>query len=60
MPFEELVGLALDGLPDEVLKLLENVAVVIEDEPTADQLSGARLPGTDTLYGLYEGVSAVI
>jgi predicted Zn-dependent protease with MMP-like domain len=56
--FEDLVASALDELPAEVQRLLENVAVVIADEPTPEQLgrSGLRSPGS-TLYGLYEGVS---
>jgi predicted Zn-dependent protease with MMP-like domain len=58
-PFEDLVADALDELPGGVQKLLENVAVVIEDEPTGEQLHNAEIePGT-TLYGLYEGVSPV-
>lgn len=56
-PFEVLVEMALDGLAPSVRKLLDNVAVVIDDEPTPDQLSGSSLRPTDTLYGLYEGVS---
>lgn len=56
--FEDLVASALDELPDDIQRLLENVAIVIGDEPTAEQLgrSGLRRP-SDTLYGLYEGVS---
>lgn len=57
--FESLVAEALDNLPAGVQKLLETVAVVIEDEPTADQLREGRLREGDTLYGLYEGVSPV-
>ena len=58
--FEDLVATALDSLPADIRELLENVAVVIADEPTDDQLdrSGLRRPH-DTLYGLYEGVSPV-
>ena len=58
-PFEELVALALDGLPPGVQKLLENVAVVIDDEPTPEQLRNSQLRRTDSLYGLYEGISPV-
>jgi predicted Zn-dependent protease with MMP-like domain len=47
--FERLVEQALDGLPPDVQRLLENVAIVIEDEPPV---------GEDDLYGLYEGVPA--
>lgn len=51
--------MALDGLPPGVQKLLENVAVVIDDEPTPDQLRDSQLHATDSLYGLYEGISPV-
>ena len=42
-----------------MLKLLENVAVVIDDEPTEEQLRSSQLRRGDTLYGLYEGISPV-
>jgi predicted Zn-dependent protease with MMP-like domain len=59
MPFEVLVERALADLPHELARLLEDVAVVIEDLPSAEQsrLGGAEDDGW--LYGLYEGVSAV-
>jgi len=58
-PFEDLVADALDGLPDDVLKLLDNVAVVIEDQPSPEQLGESGLATDESLYGLYEGVSVV-
>jgi predicted Zn-dependent protease with MMP-like domain len=58
-PFEVLVERALDGLPAQVRRLLENVAVVIEDEPSPEQRRENELEPHDTLYGLYEGVSPV-
>jgi predicted Zn-dependent protease with MMP-like domain len=57
-PFERLVERALDGLPPRFAGLLDDVAVVIEDAPSAEQ---ARLGGAEPdgwLYGLYEGVPA--
>lgn len=55
--FEALVGEALDGLPDDILALLDNVAVVVEDAPTAAQLREAGgLEGGEVLLGLYEGI----
>jgi predicted Zn-dependent protease with MMP-like domain len=45
--FEELVGEALDGLPPWVRGRLDNVEVLVDDEPPRGQ------PG---LLGLYEGV----
>ena len=42
--FEELVADALDEVPPELMRLLDNVVVLVEDEPPE--------PG---LLGLYEG-----
>ena len=59
VPFDVLVERALESLPEPFRVLLQNVAVVIEDLPTADQaeLGGAAEDGW--LYGLYEGVPAI-
>ena len=54
--FERLVVKALDALPEEFVARLENVTVVIEDQPTRLQLTKARLKHGQTLFGLYEGV----
>src|SRR3954470_1614435 len=56
--FELLVEAALDGLPVEIQRLLENVAIVIDDEPSAEQLADEDMDDDETLYGLYEGVPA--
>jgi predicted Zn-dependent protease with MMP-like domain len=44
--FERLVGEALDDVPDDISKLMSNVAVTVEDEP----------PPGQPLLGLYQGV----
>ncbi|MDX6452468.1 MAG: hypothetical protein QOH16_2517 [Gaiellaceae bacterium] len=44
MTFEEHVARALDELPPQLAKALENVAVVVEEE----------LPGDPDLFGLWE------
>jgi predicted Zn-dependent protease with MMP-like domain len=55
--FAQLVAQALDELPDEFAKRLENVEVVVEDEPSAQLLRQMRLdPHRQTLFGLYQGV----
>jgi predicted Zn-dependent protease with MMP-like domain len=51
--FERLVGRALRRLPPDVLDMLDNVEVVVEDEPTAEQIGSAD--EDDELFGLYEG-----
>ncbi len=56
--FERVVARALDGLPEEMAARLENIAVVVEDEPTEDDLVDAGLdPETDTLFGIYQGLA---
>ncbi len=54
--FERLVERALDGIPMPFAAALEDVAVVIEDEPSPEQRRTNDLGPDDTLYGLYEGV----
>ena len=53
--FERLVVRALDGLPDDIHRMLDNVEIVVDDGPTADHLR-AEDSTEDTLFGLYEGV----
>jgi predicted Zn-dependent protease with MMP-like domain len=43
--FEEMVATALDGLPDELGRVMRNVAVTVEHRP-----------GPPGLLGLYQGV----
>jgi len=54
--FEELVDAALARIPPPFDRALDEVAVVIEDEPDARQRLENELGPDDTLYGLYEGV----
>jgi predicted Zn-dependent protease with MMP-like domain len=55
--FEELVARALDGLPEEFAELLDNVAVVVEEEPDPEDLEALGLdPEEEDLFGLYQGV----
>jgi predicted Zn-dependent protease with MMP-like domain len=51
--FEYLVRRALWTLPESIQRLLDNVAIVVEDEPRSDQLEAADEP--NSLFGLYEG-----
>ena len=54
--FENLVAAAIDDLPQDIRKHLDNVAVVVEDTPNAEQLKKGRTMAGNTLLGLYEGV----
>jgi predicted Zn-dependent protease with MMP-like domain len=53
--FERLVAEAMDGLPERFRRRLANVDVVVEDEPSREQLVSAGLPPGETLLGLYQG-----
>ncbi|MEW6364287.1 MAG: metallopeptidase family protein [Acidobacteriota bacterium] len=55
--FEKLVAEALAEIPEELARRLENVDVVIEDEPDPELLEEMGMdPETSTLFGLYQGV----
>ena len=55
LDFYRLVERALEGLPPELSRLLDNVAIVVDDWPDYSTPLVAGEPG-ETLYGLYEGV----
>ncbi len=54
--FEQLVAEVLDSLPEDIVRYLDNVEVVVAWAPTPDQLHRAGLRPGQTLLGLYEGV----
>jgi predicted Zn-dependent protease with MMP-like domain len=54
--FERLVAKAVEDLPDKFAAQLDNVAIVVQDYPTAVQVRKAGLGRDETLLGLYEGV----
>ncbi len=54
LDFEGLVADALDSLPPEIASRMENVEVVVEDEPSPALLA-TMAPGT-SLFGLYHGI----
>ena len=55
-PFARLVERAVAGIPARFRAALDEIAIVIADEPTRDQLRENGLGPDETLYGLYEGV----
>ena len=54
--FEALIARAIENLPPEFQRKLENVDIVVEDWPTPGQLRQAKLKRPDQLLGLYQGV----
>ena len=53
--FHRLVQRALDSLPPQVEAWLDNVAIVVEREPSAEDLEDAGVAPGSTLFGLYVG-----
>lgn len=53
--FLRLVDEALETIPANFRDAMTNVAIVVEDEPTRDQLRSVGIAPPDTLLGLYEG-----
>lgn len=53
--FEKIVERAIEFLPEKFKNKLNNVAIFVEDEPTAEQLKKVGLKPGDLLFGLFEG-----
>ncbi len=53
--FRRLVQRALDSLPPEIDAYLDNVAIVIEREPSTEELADAAVARGASLFGLYVG-----
>ncbi|MDD5339401.1 MAG: metallopeptidase family protein [Dehalococcoidales bacterium] len=54
--FEQLVAEAIESLPQQIQDSLENIDIVVADEPTPEQLGHRDLERGETLLGLYEGI----
>ncbi|NQT33306.1 MAG: metallopeptidase family protein [Candidatus Omnitrophica bacterium] len=57
--FETLVMRAMENLPEVFKESLENVDVVIEDEPTLEQSKSIDTSHRKLVLGLYQGVPLV-
>ena len=53
--FDQLVAAACARIPGRFRKRMKNIAVVVEPEPSAQQLARGRVARGSTLLGLYEG-----
>ena len=54
--FDALITKAMDELPQEHIKGLDNVAILIADEPDEYQREKSHLHEYSILLGLYEGI----
>lgn len=57
--FSDLIGQALDELPEKYVSQLKNVLITYADEPTPLQRKELKLRGNQSLFGLYEGIPLV-
>lgn len=57
--FEQLVAAAIEEIPERFQRALRNIAIVIEDEPSAAQLEECDIPDGESMYGYYEGTSLI-
>lgn len=53
--FKQLVSGAIDIIPEPYQEHLQNVAFIVEDQPTIAQRKKLKLSKGDLLFGLYEG-----
>ena len=53
--FRSLVDEALGTIPEDFRAAMQNIAIVVEDEPSARALADVGIDPPDTLLGLYEG-----
>lgn len=54
--FDALITKAMDELPQDYIKGLDNVAILYADEPTDYQKETSHLHEHSILLGLYEGI----
>lgn len=54
--FEALVQNGIDKIPKEFIERLDNVAIVIEDEPSRELRADIGLGDNEVLFGLYQGI----
>lgn len=54
--FDDIISSAMDELPQKYITGLNNVSVVIADDPDENQRTKLKLRCHETLFGLYEGI----
>ena len=54
--FEKLISQTIENLPQPFLDKLDNVSIVLESWPTAQQLKSTGVSPRGLLFGLYHGV----
>jgi len=55
--FEDAVERAIGSIPEMFRAQLTNIAIAVEDRPSADLLEEMGLPPDETLFGVFIGVA---
>jgi predicted Zn-dependent protease with MMP-like domain len=53
--FEQLVADAITIIPKRFRREMKNIAIIVDDEPSAELLEEMEIDPPDSLYGLYQG-----
>ena len=54
--FAALISRAMDELPEQYMRGLDNVVITYEDEPSPEQRQEMQLRAYESLFGLYQGI----
>lgn len=54
--FEKIVDRALSLVPQVIREAMDNMAIIIEERPSADDLEEVGLSAEDYLFGLFRGI----
>ena len=54
--FDRAVREAMDRIPEEFLRHIEDVPVLVQAEPSRDVLADLAVPEDETLFGVYFGI----
>lgn len=54
--FHAVVTRVIRDLPEDVRRLIENVAIVVEEEPLREHFDDADVEVGNDLFGLYQGI----
>lgn len=57
--FEKLVQEGIDQIPEKFRKKLDNVVIIVEEEPNETQLQKLNLSKNALLFGLYQGIPQI-
>ncbi|MCK9578758.1 metallopeptidase family protein [bacterium] len=54
--FEKIVEEGIKMIPQEFLNKMNNIVIVVENNPTVEQIKKIKMRKDQVLFGLYEGI----